>query len=608
MDTKLSSELEKVRKEIIDQIRHPPSLKSPASSADTIESLMGRLSKTAFDVNLKTKILSSLDFVERQDRSNHITSAIDNTFKWISNSSTSHSSGHTVHFTEWLKSKEAGDNYFWISGKPGSGKSTLMKYLSTNGTVAENLTEWAKPKQLFKNQFYFWISGSEMLKNELGFLRTLAFDILKSNPDAIPHACSVAWGDLCSISVPTLITWKMEDLLMVINRAINWEQNNLKYCFFIDGLDEYKGRPDKIIELLLKLPMSLDTKCCISSRKWNDFEKIFGVDTNRKRCLYLEEQNADDIRTFISKQLEGQRIFREWTKQNQEDSQYLVNTVVSKSAGVFLWVDLVVRSLIRGINNEDSLETLQKRLWDLPEDLNDYFDRMLDTVEAVYQPEAAKIYQVMLQTTRRPYLILFAFIEEKNPDFGALAKTEPASETEVEHLRRQTRLRINARCTDLLDITETPRTDAYFQNKVEFLHRTVRDFMKEPKTKDRLSRWLSKDTKGVNFDPRQYICQATVAQVKRAPIRKQYLWAGEGPITELADQFYIYTSSSITLGAQEVQNHLGQEFMKAMKERGHTISKTSFEADPPVICATESDVAGEGIPTVIVSDFGEFWG
>jgi hypothetical protein len=559
---------------------------------------MGYLSEKAFDVNLKTKILSSLDFIERQHRSNHINPATDNTFKWISNSSTSHSSGKTVQFTEWLKSKEPSDNYFWISGKPGSGKSTLMKYLWTDDTVTEHLREWARPKQLFKCQFYFWISGgSQMLKNELGFLRALAFDILKSNPAVIPHACSRVW-DGYSTREPSFITWNIEELLEIIDRAMNWEQNNMKYCFFIDGLDEYRGRPDQIIDLLLKLPLSRDTKYCISSRKWNDFQKTFGKDTNRKRSLYLEELNTDDIKTFVSKELEGQKIFREWTMENQQDSQDLVDTVVSKSAGVFLWVDLVVRSLIRGIKNEDSLETLQNRLWDLPEDLNEYFERMLHTVEAVYRPDAAKIYQVMLRTTRQPYLMMFAFIEEKNPNFGALAKIEPASEKEVEDLRRKTRLRINARCTDLLDIVEAPRTDAYFQNKVEFLHRTVRDFMKELKTREKLKEWLGKDKECGEFDPCRYISQAIVAQIKRAPTRRQYLSAGEGPITELAEQFRSFEVDIMALGSQGVQDDLKKEFARAVNERRPNGPQASFEED--LFATRDSGLKG---PTVIVQDY-----
>jgi hypothetical protein len=105
----------------------------------------------------------------------------------------------------------------------------------------------------------------------------------------------------------------------------------MKYWFFIDGLDEYRGRPDQIIDLLLKLPLSRDTKYCNSSRKWNDFQKTFGKDMNRKRSLYLEELNVDDIKTLVSKELEGQEIFGEWTMENQRNSQDLVDTVVSKS-------------------------------------------------------------------------------------------------------------------------------------------------------------------------------------------------------------------------------------------------------------------------------------
>lgn len=346
-----------------------------------------------------------------------------------------------------------------------------------------------------------------MLKNEVGFLRALAFDILKSNPAVIPHALPDLWETYSPADL-LIIRWNVASLLKTIDRAMSWEKNNLKYCFFIDGLDEYNGHPDEIIQLLRRLPTSSDTKYCISSRKWNEFQDAFENDTrNRKRFLYLEELNRADIRIFVSKKLEGEDTFKKWTMDNQEDSQYLVETVVTKSAGVFLWVDLVVRSLIRGIKHKDTLQTLQKRLWELPEDLNKYFERMLDTVEAVYRADAAKIYQVMLRTTRQPYLIMFAFIEEENPNFGALAKIDPASETEIGDLRHATRLRINARCTDLLDIIEAPRTDAYFQNKVDFLHRTVRDFIEEPETKKRLKQWLSKDKKGANFDPCRYVCR-----------------------------------------------------------------------------------------------------
>lgn len=43
-------------------------------------------------------------------------------------------------FAAWLRD---GDGIFYISGKLGSGKSTLMKYLSDHTRTKEHLREWA---------------------------------------------------------------------------------------------------------------------------------------------------------------------------------------------------------------------------------------------------------------------------------------------------------------------------------------------------------------------------------------------------------------------------------------------------------------------------------
>lgn len=507
MGTDLIIQIKAAKNDIIDRIRKSRISASRATSSHTVESLMGYFHEHTVDVNHKTQLLASLNFAERQDRRDHIHPATENTLQWMTNSSINQSSGKTVHFTEWLKSRESGDNLFWISGKPGSGKSTLMKHLWTDDTVMRYLSEWASPKTLFKSQFYFWISGgSDMLKNEIGFLRALVFDILVSNPTVIHHACTLRWERYTG-GKTTFDLWNTDELLQTIDAAMNWEENNMKYFFFIDGLDEFKGPPEQIISLVRRLPTSVDTKYCISSGKWNEFQIAFGEDTGfRGRSIYLEEMNAADIKTFVSKQLSGQEIFKRWTRENQQDSQTLVDTVVTKAAGVFLWVDLVVRSSIRGIKSEDSLKTLQERLTELPDDLNEYFERMLDSVEKVYRPEATKIYQVMLRTRRQPYLMMFAFIEEQNFNFGALNAIEPASEMQVEDMIRKTQRRVNARCTDLLDIIESPKIDAYFQYKVDFLHRTVRDFIEESKTKKRLQEWLSKDKQGETFDASRYIC------------------------------------------------------------------------------------------------------
>jgi hypothetical protein len=142
----------------------------------------------------------------------------------------------------------------------------------------------------------------------------------------------------------------------------------------------------------------------------------------------------------------------------------------------------------------------------------------------------------------------------------------------------------------------------------------VRDFIEEPKTKKRLQEWLSKDKKGETFDASRYICQAIVAQVKRAPTRKEYLSVGEGPITELAEEFHSLETDILGWGPHGVQEDLKKEFRRAMTARQVKILKPSFEARPGMIheivlpndssiAPPKTDSEGNDIPRVIVQDY-----
>jgi effector-binding domain-containing protein len=55
-------------------------------------------------------------------------------------------------FTQWLHSQQS---LYWITGKPGSGKSTLMKYLYNDPRTLENLELWRKGNQFTMAGFFF---------------------------------------------------------------------------------------------------------------------------------------------------------------------------------------------------------------------------------------------------------------------------------------------------------------------------------------------------------------------------------------------------------------------------------------------------------------------
>ena len=80
---------------------------------------------------LEAQLLRQLDFQDRSDRSDRISRAHQDTFQWIyaSRSDLQKSELQFNSFADWL---EGDDNLYWITGKPGSGKSTLMKFTTTD--------------------------------------------------------------------------------------------------------------------------------------------------------------------------------------------------------------------------------------------------------------------------------------------------------------------------------------------------------------------------------------------------------------------------------------------------------------------------------------------
>lgn len=61
-------------------------------------------------------------------------------------------------FIRWLRT---GIDVLHFSGNPGSGKSTLMKFIAGNLRTQKELRAWAGNKQLIFAQFYFWTAGTK---------------------------------------------------------------------------------------------------------------------------------------------------------------------------------------------------------------------------------------------------------------------------------------------------------------------------------------------------------------------------------------------------------------------------------------------------------------
>jgi hypothetical protein len=185
-------------------------------------------------------------------------------------------------------------------------------------------------------------------------------------------------------------------------------ENKIKICFFIDGLDECEGDPNDIIKRIIWLNSLPNIKTCVSSRPRNEFNGAFGQTSLRK--LLIENFNRPDIEQYVRDTLEEHVDYQELQRRDNSDLD-LVKDVVDAANGVFLWVYLVVQSLVDGLTNGDRIIYLQRSLHLLPMAMKDLFESMFNNIDKYYQDEAAHMLLVALAARNPLPLSTYYFIE-----------------------------------------------------------------------------------------------------------------------------------------------------------------------------------------------------
>ena len=141
-------------------------------------------------------------------------------------------------------------------------------------------------------------------------------------------------------------------------RLVSQTQVPRQFCLFIDGLDEYEGDESEIANLFLQLAQTGNLKCCLSSRPHQAFLDAF----ENVPSLRLEDLTYNDIVNYVTDKLSDDTRLQRIAAEQPEDVQQLIQEIVNSASGVFLWVKLVVDSLLRGLGNRDKIKDLQARL------------------------------------------------------------------------------------------------------------------------------------------------------------------------------------------------------------------------------------------------------
>lgn len=406
-----------------------------------------------------------------------------------------------TRFTNWLAT---GQDVLHVSGKAGSGKSTLMKFIAQHERTREELKAWAGTKRLIFCQFYFWAAGTESQQSMPGLYRSLLFQTLSECPELIEKVfCTQVdrmrrSGARADPTVERVQGFDDAQIQAAFELLLKQAHDaDYRMCFLLDGLDEFKGKPLEHEDLALKLKSwTLDgsVKLLVSSRPWPEFKTVFVANAT----IHLHRLNHFDIRTYCFRKLEQDRGFNQIReKEDILEIKDVVDDIVFESQGIFLWAHLVLDNILHGIRQGDSITTLRAKVGEYPADLDSLYDKLREPIEKklIDNNRASRMLLLAVNAPDRFYLPAIAcswILDDSNaglldPEFPTDNEIRPYSKAEADNRIQRVIKQINSLTRGLLELDYSPgyragfggpSLNTYFASPgIRFCHKSARDYL-----------------------------------------------------------------------------------------------------------------------------------
>jgi hypothetical protein len=442
----------------------------------------------------RQRLLKSLEFRTMNKRRSQINQPYSETFEWIFKAKESDSRST---FRSWMQSDEG---IFWISGKAGSGKSTLMKYLTSNVLAMQQLS--TKLSDCIIYSYFIWNSGSKVERSLKGMFCSLIHQVLQNSSQMVDY---VLQRHTIQSVHNSIHDWELIELRELLSSLLQLHCQPV--CLFIDGLDEIDAEEDplRLVEIIQNMRAKGKVhKICVSSRP----EPVWNASLNRWPSLQLQDLTKWDM------QLTAQGLLNTYfstllTQKSAAEMDSIVLQLVFKAEGVFLWLQLALRSVQRGLCGQETERDLLRRLEILPQGIQQLYQGMwkrLGDDEALYRQQAAQYFRLALQweELRRRAFIFHRDEEQVLTSLGMLTASDKSLQNTIlaskgkvkensvilEALKNLNNL-VETRCAGILEVSfafrirenEDLTPDKVFAKgkaenyMVQFIHRTARDYL-----------------------------------------------------------------------------------------------------------------------------------
>lgn len=242
--------------------------------------------------------------------------------------------------------------FFWIKGKPGAGKSTLMKcaYQYGGGTHKD-----------FTMSFFFNARGECLQKSAEGMYRSLLYQLLKKMPGLAPALAECRGRS-------TQQSWHLAQLEDMLAKAVQALGSNAVTCY-VDALDECDDEEArKMIEHFETLG-----KCAANA------ETEFRVLLSSRHYPHILLEGCLEL--HVEKQKEHEADIAEYIRCKLKIGKgrlalEIQDEIRKRACGVFLWVVLVIR-ILNEYDARGKTHLLKTRLAALPDGLSELFEEIL---------------------------------------------------------------------------------------------------------------------------------------------------------------------------------------------------------------------------------------
>jgi hypothetical protein len=396
-----------------------------------------------------------------------------------------------------------------------------MKYLRQHQNMQQQLATWQGSDSLVTASFFFWRMGTALQKTQTGLLRSLLFQILDAMPELVP----LLFPGVCrSMKVQSTFeqTLTFHELRQALSTLLSNIPRGTKLFVFIDGIDEYEGNQQDVLDLFVDKIRGSNVKVLVSSRPTPVCQEAF----EQGPGLRLQDLTVGDIRFYANELLSGHRLMQEMeaTTQGRGVTQQLISEIIYRASGVFLWVILVVKDLREGLRDGDTREILLHRLRRLPHDLELLYEHMFETMSDDYQKQASMLIQLVMRSMvkqQTPMTVLqLSFAEEyqSQPQSSLDVATQELSEDQQTLRCNATIRRLRSRCCGLLEAQRLTRSRGTSELSVGFLHRTVDEFLH----REHIQRHLKALTADVPINHDEILLSSNLVEMKARPDRAMY--------------------------------------------------------------------------------------